>query len=687
MKASWFSDHDSIITIETKFRKMKKILLFLLVAFGSYANAQFVVNYKKVADTYFENKDYYAASTFYKRALKITGDSTYAILPYGKERKTASDTKAIEDYEGSVYNLAESSRLYREFNEAEKYYAVAITFSNTRYRKALFYYAESLRANKKFNLAIDAFQQYIQRNGNDPLAKEAQKEIESCKFAIEEMRFPRMVQVKKLPANVNGLGSNYAPVKLNNEFYFTSSRPVAVAGKRDLVKTDAGDVQVSTKSNPFINNIYTAKGELSGSDIAVKMVDINFPKNIEIAAPAFSPNGSVAYFTAWKDKEKYGIYSAKKTGDKWSDPQPVGLQVNSKDFNSSQPFVTSDGKFLLFSSDRSGGYGKFDLWYCAIREDGSLGQAVNFGPNINTEDDERAPYYNTLTKKLLFSTDGRTGFGGLDFFESEGDLVTWSTPKNLGYPFNSSKDDLYFTATDDRGTRGYISSDRESSCCLELFEVKKEFLSIAGILTDCKTKAPLAGAAVTLTNAEGPQKFTTGTDGIYRFKVDSKRPIKLLFAKDNYFAITRNYPYEELAKADTLIYKDYCLSPFKLGIPMALDNVYYEFNSAELTEPSKKVLDFLIPIMEDNPEMEIELGSHTDNIGTDEYNLDLSNRRAKSCVDYLESKGIAAARMTSKGYGESVPIAPNEIVVKRKKKDNPEGRAKNRRTEFKVTKK
>ncbi|MNT25996.1 Photosystem I chlorophyll a apoprotein A2 [compost metagenome] len=115
--------------------------------------------------------------------------------------------------------------------------------------------------------------------------------------------------------------------------------------------------------------------------------------------------------------------------------------------------------------------------------------------------------------------------------------------------------------------------------------------------------------------------------------------------------------------------------------------MYYEFNSAELTEPSKKVLDFLIPIMEDNPEMEIELGSHTDNIGTDEYNLDLSNRRAKSCVDYLESKGIAASRMTSKGYGESVPIAPNEIVVKRKKKDNPEGRAKNRRTEFKVTKK
>lgn len=309
---------------------MKKILLFLLVAFGSFANAQYVVNYKKVADTYFENKDYYAASTFYKKALKITGDSSQVILPYGKERKSATDDKVIEDYEGSIFNLAESSRLYREFNEAEKYYGVAITFTNTRFRKALFYYAESLRANKKFNLAIDAFQQFIQKNPGDVLVKDAQKEIESCKFAIEEMRFPRMVQVKKMPANVNGLGSNYAPVKINNEFYFTSSRPVAVGSKKDMVKTDAGEVQVSTKTNPFINNLYSAKGELTAADVAVKKIDINFPKNVEIAAASFTPDGNTVYFTTWREKEKYAIYSAKKTGDKWSDPLPVGLQVNSK---------------------------------------------------------------------------------------------------------------------------------------------------------------------------------------------------------------------------------------------------------------------------------------------------------------------------------------------------------------------
>ncbi|WP_443945861.1 OmpA family protein [Pedobacter sp. AW1-32] len=667
---------------------MRRILLFLLLISASFAQAQYVANYKRVADTYFENKDYYAAATFYKKALKITADTAQAILPYGKERKSVGDTKKLEDdYEEAVYNLAESSRLYREFYDAERYYKIAAAFGNTRYYKSLFYYAEALRANKKYNQAIDAFERFIAANPGDSLVTDAKKEVASSKFALEEMRYSRMVQVKKVPMGINGLGSNYAPVKFKYELYFTSSRPVNVAGKKDVVSTETGQIQVATKANPFINNIYVANGSLTLPEVVVRKIDFGLPKDMEIAALSFNPSGTTVYFTAWKEKEKYGIYSSKRMGEGWSAPQLLGLQVNSKDFNATQPFVTADGKYLLFSSDREGGYGKYDLWFCVIREDGSLGEAVNMGSTINTEDDERAPYYNTATKKLLFSTDGRIGLGGLDFFESEGDLVDWTKPKNMGYPFNSSKDDVYFTPTDSWGNTGYISSDRESSCCLEVFSVKKEFFTISGTVLNCKTKAPLDSVKVTLTTAEGIQKMTTGVNGKYMFKVDSRRPVKLLLAKDNFFSITKTYAYEEMAKADTLIDKDYCLSPFKLGIPIALDNVYYEFNSAELTEPSKKILDALIPIMEDNPEMEIELGAHTDDIGTDEYNLDLSNRRAQSCVDYLVSKGIAASRMTSKGYGESMPIAPNSIGKGKRKKDNPEGRAKNRRTEFKVTKK
>ncbi|KQR67290.1 OmpA family protein [Pedobacter sp. Leaf176] len=663
---------------------MKKLILFVFTAFSITVNAQYVVNYKKVADAYFQSKDYYAAATFYKKALKITSDSTQLVLPYGKDKKQKSDERLIEDYEGSLYNLAESSRMYRDFSEAEKYYEVASTFSNPKYKKALFYYAESLRANKKFPQAINAFEQFIARNKTDELVKAANREILSCKFAIKEMRFPRLVQVKKMQADVNGLGSNYAPATQGNDFYFTSSRPVSVAGKPEIVKNVKGETQISTKANPFLNSLYKTRSAVRDTEIDIKKVEMDLPEDMEFAAVSFNPSGTTAYFTAWKDNGQHAIYYSSKTGDKWSAPQSVGLQVNSRDFNSAQPYVTSDGKFLLFSSDRIGGYGKYDLWFAAIRSDGSFGQAVNLGPEINTEADERAPYYNVTTKKLMFSTDGRIGLGGMDFFESEGDLVNWTTPQNLGYPFNSSKDDVYFSAINTDGSSGYISSDRESACCLEIFEVEREHIAISGTISDCKTKKPLDGVSVRISGDGVDHSVITNGSGKYEFKMDTRKPVKLHMSKENYFALNKSYSFEEIAKADTLMHVDYCMSSFKINVPIVLDNVYYEFNSAELTELSKKVLDALVTIMDDNPEMEIELGSHTDNIGTDQYNLDLSERRAKSCMDFLVSKNIAQNRMTFKGYGESIPVAPNQF---KNGKDNPDGRVKNRRTVFKVTKK
>ncbi|WP_231463612.1 OmpA family protein [Pedobacter sp. Leaf132] len=664
---------------------MKKLIIPIII-FLNYitANAQYVVNYKKVADAYFQNKDYYAASTFYKKALKITSDSSQIVMPYTSESKQNIKENLIEDYEGSLFNLAESSRLYRNFLEAEKYYAVASTFGKPKYKNALFYYAECLRTNKKFPEAISAFEQFIAKNKGDDLVKTANLEILSCRFAIKEMRYPRMMQINKVPEKVNGLGSNYAAVKTADNFYYTSSRPIAVAGKPEVIKAVKGETVVTTKANPFINNIYVVKDNLSASEIAVKMLDLNLPKDMETAAISFNPEGNVAYFTAWKEKEKYAIYQSKKVDNKWLAPTSLGLQINDKDFNSAQPFVTSDGKFLVFSSDRSGGFGKYDLWYASIRTDGSVGQPVNLGPQINTEDDEKAPYYNLLTKKLFFSSDGRIGFGGFDFFESEGDFINWTKPVNLGYPFNSSKDDLYFTPINADASRGYISSDRESACCLEIFEVKREFISIEGIISDCKTKKPLDGVSVKMMDLDGEKAIITDKSGKYEFKIDSRRPIKLNLSKDNYFSLSKSYSYEEVAKADTLMQMDYCVNSFKINVPIVLENIYYEFNSAELTPSSQKTLDALVAIMEDNPEMEIELGAHTDDVGTDAYNQDLSERRAKSCLNYLVSKNIAENRLSYKGYGESVPIAPNKF---RNGKDNPDGRAKNRRTEFKVLKK
>jgi outer membrane protein OmpA-like peptidoglycan-associated protein len=244
---------------------------------------------------------------------------------------------------------------------------------------------------------------------------------------------------------------------------------------------------------------------------------------------------------------------------------------------------------------------------------------------------------------------------------------------------------MYFTPIDGNDNEGYISSDRESLCCLEIFHVVKTFLTVKGKLIDCETLKPLDGATVTLTAKDFEnQKIITDANGNYSFKVNSNRGFQLNAVKDSYFAKNLTYTVDQLAKIDTLFSPELCLTPFKIDKPIVLENILYEFDKATLTDASKIILDNLYGIMLDNQNIEIELSAHTDILGSYEYNIDLSERRAKSCVDYLVSKGIAAERMRSKGYGYNIPVAPNKTPDG---KDNPEGRALNRRTEFKVTKK
>ena len=666
--------------------KLFRIMLFLCLVTTS-VKAQFVTNSKRAADVYFHNKEYYAAAEYYKKALNISTDSIGFVVPVTFENKIKEGTPKRAEYEYCVFQLASSLRLYKDFRGAEAWYAVAKNFSDPKYILSGFYYGESLRANQKFKEAIDAFEEFLKKDKNDEAFRQTAKiEIESCNFALYEMRYPRLYKFSKLVNQINDKGSNYTPVISHGNFYFTSSRPVAV-GKQNEVFTDSKTKDKVIKSeNPYINAIYKAMGNPQQENAAVQKIG-TVEKGKEYAAPAFHPNGKIMYLTSWTAKGTKKISAvdiSRGNADSWSEPKELGTQVNVEGFNSMQPFVTKDGKYLIFASDRPGGIGKLDLWYCVIRVDGSLGNAVNLGRTINTPEDDVAPYYNVKNKTLLYSSAGRIGMGGLDFYESVGDFGKWTEPRNLGYPFNSSKDDVYFTPLNSSDTEGYISSDRESVCCLEIFYVKKEFITIEGVLLDCKTNLPLNGGVVTLADSSKETEMTVGEDGRFKFDVSSNRALTIKAKKENYFTKVIHYNYEELAKADTLINPKICLEQYKLNVPIVLNNVLYDFNSADLTDASKVILDHLYQILFDNPTMEIELSAHTDNIGTAAYNFDLSDRRAKSCVDYLVSKGISAERMTSRGFGFTKPIAPNQF---KNGKDNFEGRQLNRRTEFKVTKK
>jgi OmpA-OmpF porin, OOP family len=668
-----------------------KIVNFTIILFCSLsiAKAQMTssTNNKRIADVYFLNKEYYAAAEYYKKTLQISPDSLGFRVPYGFENKIKEASPKKEDYEYAVFQLATSLRLYKNFKDAEKWYAVANQFINEKYMLSGFWYGECLRANLKYEDAIVAFEAFLKKYKlNDDYVKKAKFEIESCKYAINEIKYPRLHRITRLSNNINSAGSNYAPFQNNAEFYFTSSRPIGNAGKNEVLEAGKNNVKVVKKETPYINTLYTIRADDPKSqNVSVKKVGLEM-KKMESAAIALHPNGNLMFFTAWVNKEdkKRNIYMSKKNGDKWEEPIVLGGEVNVSGFNSMQPFITKDGKYLLFSSDRPGGLGKYDLWYAVLRPDGNVGNAINLGAKINTQDNEEAPYYHPITKKLLFSSDGRIGLGGFDFYESEGDFTDWSVPVNLGYPFNSAKDDVYFTALDDTGKEGYISSDRESICCLEVFHVTREYINVFGTLVDCVTKKPLQGATITLTGVDTEKQIAlTNAEGKYQFQVGSNRGIQVNAAKENYFAKSISFNYEQLVKSDTLLSPDLCLEPMVIDKPIVLDNILYEFNSAELTELSKATLDTLYKIMIDNPNIEIELSSHTDIIGTEKYNLELSDRRAKSCVYYLIGRGISAERMTWKGYGFSRPIAPNKLP---NGEDNPEGRALNRRTEFKVTK-
>ncbi|RYZ22906.1 MAG: hypothetical protein EOP49_46360, partial [Sphingobacteriales bacterium] len=284
---------------------------------------------------------------------------------------------------------------------------------------------------------------------------------------------------------------------------------------------------------------------------------------------------------------------------------------------------------------------------------------------------------------LIYSSNGKIGLGGFDLYSSTGNLVQWTKPENMGYPYNSSKDDLYFTATNALGTEGYISSDRESVCCLELFFIKAETIRIAGTVADCNGETPMDQVQVSLQQDGQRMRAMTDLNGRYSFEVASRNPVDLKFEKTGYFVKTSKYGTGDLAKADTLLNQAICLSPFKINVPIVLKNIYFDFNSAELNAYSMRTLDNLVTILQDNEQMRIELSAHTDSKGTAAYNLDLSERRANSCMSYLISKGIGQERVSARGYGEENPIAKNEFA---NGKDNPAGRQLNRRIEFKVTK-
>lgn len=594
---------------------MKNIYIisgFILLA-ASQVNAQFVYDYLKAGDNYFAKADYSSAADYYEKYLnKEKGDKALqkGFDPYKPQLSGTKTDASVSSREKAQWQLAESYRLLHYTTKAETAYKKLLEGNKEKFPLATYHLAEQLRASGKYEEAEAAFSAFLAGYAaNDSYKATAAREIKNIQFIRKELAKPEAKYFTVQPASglLTSTGANYAPVLLDaTTLWFTSTRP-----------------EENAAAAHHTNKLYQA--QLNGE--AVTLPALPQAKGMEQGVATVTADGNTVYFTRWKatgDKNA-ALYVSTRQGNQWGEPAALDAAINQPGNSTQQPFVTRDGRFLLFSSNRPGGEGGFDIWYAAIDNTGKPGKPVNAGKAINTAYDEQAPYYNDAAGTLVFASNGRVGMGGFDLFSSKGAVGGFAEPENLGYPVNSVKDDIYFTAKEgaaDLLGEVWLSSDRSAACCLELFRLTRKLPEPVVVKPEPVKEVPV----VVVTP---PVKVDTAESGI-------------------------------------------------------LENVLYAYDKAELLDGSEVSLNKLVNMLQTNPDMVIEIGGHTDSKGSEEYNQRLSLARAQSCVNYIVSKGISASRVLAKGYGAKKPVAPN---TNEDGTDNPEGRKLNRRTEFIILKK
>jgi peptidoglycan-associated lipoprotein len=426
--------------------------------------------------------------------------------------------------------------------------------------------------------------------------------------------------------------------------------------------------------------------------------------NINEGCITFTPDGKTMIFAKGNNGKRKGaidvdLYLSRYRNGQWAEPTPIN--INQPDAWESTPALSPDGRTLYFSSNRKGGFGGLDIYSAQMDGRGRFGRVKNMGPEINTAGEELFPYVSE-SGKMYFSSDGHPGYGMLDIFEvkrANGKTVV----ENIGKPVNSMADDfgIYLFKAD----RGFFTSNRDGGMGdddiytfvnedPELRVVNYYLQGITYMTRKDSTREILPNTKVSLLDQEGDmmQDFVTGNDGKFLFRVYENEDYTLLGETDGFITKRQSYttmgksvPLESLKELVTNITLDtiLVLDRKATGLTFRLENIYFGYDSAVIRKEAALELDRLVTLLNDNSDLTIEMGSHTDSVASDAYNIELSQRRAESTVNYLIKKGIDPARLVAKGYGESKPIARN---TNPDGTDNPVGRQRNRRTEFKILK-
>jgi hypothetical protein len=446
-----------------------------------------------------------------------------------------------------------------------------------------------------------------------------------------------------------------------------------------------------TKNTGHLEKQYNEDFYFAGfaGDSAGQAILLNYPpgKENDAGALCISADGRLLFFTACFRTDSYGgcdLYYSEKQGDTWSKVKNVGPVVNSKSWDS-QPSLSSDGKTLYFASKRARGLGGSDIWKSDRTPDGQWGKPVNLGAPVNTSEGEMAPFIHYDNSTLYFSSNGHPGMGGSDLFRSEYKNGVWMHPENLGYPINSLADELVVVVNPE-GNEGYISSNTlmgKGGYDIFRFDLYAAIRPVPvsylkGKVFDKKTARPLEASFELIDIMRDSIVIEAKSDrqsGEFLVCLPCNRNYALNVSCKGYLFYSDNFPLSDTTSRMNPQVKDIPLELIAVGNSMTLRNIFYETDQFQLKSTSFAELDKLVSFLTDNPALQIEIEGHTDNQGTDAYNLDLSMKRARSVYNYLLDRGISENRLSFKGYGESKPVCPN---------DTEEGRALNRRTEIRI---
>ena len=606
------------------------IAALLLIITGCGAD-----NYAKKAEKYYAIGEYFDAAEEYKKA--------YSHTPVKEKAKRGE----------RAFKMAECYRKIGYSAKAAGGYQNAVRYKVGGMEPVL-RLAQMQHWMGKYN---DAIKNYTVFLDSIPESIEAQNGLKGCLLAGDLKKKGSLYSIKKLPI-LASRRADYSPMLYGEDWdqiYFTTTRQQASGNELSgITGVKMADIFYSKKDD---------KGKWSKPEVVEGEINTEY----EDGACCFTPDGKTMYFTRCTHDPNYPRYatimSSARSDASWSKAQEVKIS-NDTLSSFAYPAVSPDGKWLYFSSDMPGGFGGMDLWRIAIDEQ-SWAIPENLGSDINTFGDEVFPTFRP-NGDLYFSSDGHPGMGGLDLFVAEQDSSKVWQIKSLGYPMNSAGDDFGMTF-EGFNNRGFFSTNRGNGRGWDQimsFECPEVVQSIKGWVYE-KDGYELPGAMVYMIGNDGTNlRLSVKPDGSFEQEVKPNVDYVLLGTCQGYL----NHKQEIHIDTSSISRQHVLQFPLaSMTDPVLIRNVFYEFDSAELTEGSTIALDSLAMLLTENPNVTIELSSHCDYRGRDEYNLRLSQRRAESVVNHLVQKGIAPQRMIPVGYGEERP----KVINRRMAEQNP----------------